>query len=164
MLFTVNTTPMPPSPQIILPPILHSLNSSIYGLPYDLAMQYSGATVSERSVRRCVERFFERQELDNGVEIGGGYFLSSSDYLVPSPSSNTPGDTEPSQDFSTAPARICRTLPLFIINNTPWYNLQRFSNHKITKGGNLQTPVLDEQGENLRCHDQAQEKNNNRDE
>ena len=36
----------PPSPQILLPPGLHSLKSSIYAILYDLATQYSVATVS----------------------------------------------------------------------------------------------------------------------
>ena len=61
----------PTSPQIILPPGLHSLKASRYGLPYDLAMHYYRATVSERAVRHGVERFFKRQEFDNGVDSGG---------------------------------------------------------------------------------------------
>ena len=79
--FTVNSTPTPPSPQILL-----SLKASRYSLPYDLAMNYSGATVSERAMRRRVERFFERQEFENGVESGGG-------------------DAVPSPDLSTTPPR-----------------------------------------------------------
>ena len=95
----------PPSPQIILPPGLHSLKASRYGLPYNIAMQYSGATVSERAVSRRVESLFERQELYNGVDSGGGDAVSSPNYLVPSPSSTTPGDTDPLRDLS-------KTLPV----------------------------------------------------
>ena len=96
--FTVNVTPTPPSPQIIL-----ALKASRYSHPYNLSMQYYGATVSERAVRRRVERFFERQEFENGVESGGGDVVSSPNYIVPSPSSTTHGDTEPFPDSSTTP-------------------------------------------------------------
>ena len=91
-------TDAPPSPKMLLPPGLHSLKALRYGLPYDLAMKYSGATVSERAVRRRIERLFKRQEFENGVESGGGDVVSSPNSLVPSPSSTTPGDTDPFQD------------------------------------------------------------------
>ena len=54
-------------------------------------------------MRRRVERFFERQEFENGVESGGGDVVSSPNSLVPSPSSTTPGDTDLLPDFSTTP-------------------------------------------------------------
>ena len=81
-----------------MPPGLHSLKASRYGLPYDLDMQYYGATVSECAVRRRVDRFFEHQESENGVESGGGDIVPSPNYLVPSTSSTTPGDIKPSPD------------------------------------------------------------------
>ena len=86
-------TNAPPSPQILLPTGIHSLKASRYGITYDLAMHYYGAAVSERAVRRRVERFFKRQEFENGVKSGGGDNVLSPDSLVPSPSSATPGDT-----------------------------------------------------------------------
>ena len=60
-----------------------SLQASKYGLPYKEAMQYSGATIVERAVRRRVERFFERQDFVNGVTKFG-------EDVVPSPDSTTP--------------------------------------------------------------------------
>ena len=64
-------------------------------------MQYSGATVSEQAVRHRVDRFFELQEFENGVESGGGDVVSSPNSLMTSPSSTTLGNTEPLPDLST---------------------------------------------------------------
>ena len=86
----------------------HSLHTSKYGLPYKEAMHYSRATMTERAVRRRVERFFERQDLDNGVEerqdLENGVERGEED-AVPSTDSSTtpPRDTVPSPDSSTTP-------------------------------------------------------------
>ena len=101
----------PPSPQNTLSPGIHSLKALRYGLLYGVAMQYSGATGSEQALRRHVKRFFKRQEFDNSVESGGGEIVSSPNYIVPSPSSSTPGDNEPFTDLSKTPPGDATTSP-----------------------------------------------------
>ena len=64
-------------------------------------MHYSGTTVSEKAVRGRIERFFERQEFENGFKSGVGDVVSSLNFIVPSPSSNTPVDTDPLPYLST---------------------------------------------------------------
>ena len=83
-------------------------------------MQYFGATVSEQAVRRRVERFFERQEFENGFKSGGGDFVSSPNSLVPSLSSITPSNNEPFPDFSTTPPGDA--VPSLDLATTPSYN------------------------------------------
>ena len=62
-------------------------------------MEYSGATITERAVRRRVERFFERQDFENGVTKSG-------EDVVPSPDSTTPprdAVPRPDSDYTTLP-------------------------------------------------------------
>ena len=123
----------PPSPQNLFPPGLHSLKASRYGLPDDLAMQYSGATVSERAVRRRVKIFFDCQEFEHGVDSSGGDVVSSPNSLVPSPSSTTPGDTEPLPDSSTTPPGDA--VPFPNLSTTPTRD-PTSNNSSITKARN----------------------------
>ena len=96
-------------------------------------MQYSGAAVSERAVRRRVERFFERQEFENGVESGGGDVVLSPNSLVPSPSSITPRDTDPFTDSSTTPPGYAKPS-LYLSTTPPHYPTSKDSS--ITKARN----------------------------
>ena len=70
-------------------------------------MQYSGATVTEQTVRRRVERFFERQDFEIGVTKFG-------EDVVPSPDSTTPPrDAVPRPDSdSTTPPRDAVPRPV----------------------------------------------------
>ena len=110
----VNATSMTPSPQT-LPRHPHFHQASSYGLPYKKAMQLSGATCSERGLRRRFKRFFKRQDRENGFASDQGDVVPSPDSLVPSspsrdllvPSPPSTGNAQQLADSSMAPRGEC---------------------------------------------------------
>ena len=51
-------------------------------------MEYSGATITERAVRRRVERFFKRQDFENGVGALNSVLQPAEAFDIPDPSSS----------------------------------------------------------------------------